>query len=412
MNYFENAHRTANWICVNQHKHSDECVPDKNDTLNMVEDMNFGRFVRNYKISERRIVHYSTNWISGMTIYGLALLSDYFNEKRYLEAAVDGSFYLCCLQNTLESCEDAYGAFNERMPVNRWTAARDSLSAAWGLLRLFHSNGKYEYLRRAEIFAAWHIKYAIKKSFPVAYYMFDEHRSDDFLASCQGGGALFYFDLYELTSKEIYRKTMLKTVDLYMRYFFNEDGSIGVIYDPETDTRGDMESSLAWSDMHKFNDDFGAIAILAAYNVSGDEKYLDFVVKYLEWVLTQQHSDGSFGKFKLAVSSCVAALNLANAYLITGREDFKKAAHKALLHLEKNVVKAPNDPVIDGAILGMAVCEVDSNNDMISLRVSMYSMYIYLLMGLIEDDIPNGKSSNIPKIVINNPMLIGLRYLK
>ena len=404
MNYFEKAHRTAKWICNNQHIHSTECVPDKNDVLNMVEDMNFGRFVRNYKISERRIVHYSTNWISGMTIYGLAMLYDYFKEKPYLKAAVDGSFYLCALQNTLLPGDDSYGAFNERTPVNRWAAARDSLSAAWGLLRLFRSSSKSEYLYRAEIFAEWHMKYGMKNGFPIAYYMFDEHKSEDFLGSCQGGSALFYFDLYELTGKEVYRNIMLKIVDLYMEYFFNEDGSLDVIYDPQTGKRGDKESNLPWSDMHKFNDDFGALAILSAYNLTDDNKYLNFTVKYLEWVMTQQHEDGSFGKFRHAVSSCVAALNLANAYLITRRKDFKNAAYKALEHLEKRVVKAPGNMEIDGAILGMDVCSV--SDDMISLRVTMYAMYVYLLMGLIEDT----DFSDIPESVINNPMLIGSRY--
>jgi rhamnogalacturonyl hydrolase YesR len=406
MNYFDKAHRTARWICDNQHVNSAECVPDKNDVLNMVEDMNFGRFVRNYKISERRVVHYSTNWISGMTIYGLALLYDYFKEERYFEAGFNGSFYLCALQNTIDPEEDAYGAFNERTTVNRWLACRDGLSAAWGLLRLFHSNGKKEFLRRAEIFAEWHMEHAMRDNFPIAYYMFDSKASGvyDFVASCQGGSALFFWDLYELTGKESYRETMLKIVDLYMEYFFNEDGSLDVIYDPQTGKRGNKESNLAWSDMHKFNDDFGALGILSAYNLTGDQKYLNFTVKYLEWVMDQQQDDGSFGKYGHAVSSCVAALNLANIHLITGREDFKNATHKALKHLEQNVVNAPGDPVIDGAVLGMEVCDV--SDDMISLRVTMYTMYVYLLMGIIE----NNSLEDIPEKVINNPMLIGLRY--
>ncbi len=411
MNFYEKAHQPAEWICNNQHDHSAECVPDKNDELNMVEDMNYGRFVRNYNITERKIIHYSTNWISGMTIYGLLLLHDYFKVERYKDAAIKGSFYLCCLQNTLENSPDAYGSFNERSPANRWGSCRDGLSAAWSMLRLYRSTGKEEFLQRAELYADWHMKYGIKDGFPIAYYLFDEHRSKDLLANCQGGSALYYFDLYEQTGKEEYRRVMLKIVDLYMEYFFNEDGSIAIIYDPATGYKGDAKESPAWSDMHKFNDDFGALAILAAYVITGDKKYLDHTVRYLEWVLTQQHADGSFGKFSLSVSSCVAALNLMNVYLITGNEKFKKSAYKAMEHLEQFVVKAPEDPVINGAILGMEVCGVSKKNDIISLRVTMYAMYTCLLSGLYEDKIQSEKKDEIPESVIKNPMLIGLRYL-
>lgn len=409
MNYFRNACRTASWICANQHEHSAECSPGTHELYDMTEDMNHGRYVRNYSLSEGRILHYSTNWISGMTIYGLAMLYDYFKEERYLESAVTGSVYLCALQNTLEGVS-GYGAINERFPGNRWCAPRDGISASWGFLRLYHSTGRTEFLQRAELYADWHMNNVFVNDYPAAYVMFDKPHKDATVYNCQGGSGLFYYDLYSLTGKRRYREVMQQLADKYIEYFISEDGSLGVEFDPGTKQKSLSEEETPWGDMHRFNDDFGALALLAMYRVSGDDKYLDAVTAYMDWVMSVQHPEGGFGKYSHAVSSCVAALNLLNIFLTTRKDNYKNSAFKAIEHLEKFVVIAPENPAIHGGIRGMNVCDVAE--DVLSLRVSMYAMYLYLLAGIVENmSLPTDTKVEIPDSVIHNPMFIGLEFI-
>jgi hypothetical protein len=155
----------------------------------------------------------------------------------------------------------------------------------------------------------------------------------------------------------------------------------------------------------KFNDDFGALALLATYHATGNEKYLKAVESYMNWVLAVQQPSGGFGKYSHAVSSCVAALNFLNLFLITDNEQYKVAATKAIVHLEESVVIDPENPVIHGGIKGMNVCDVV--DDILSLRVTMYAMYLYLLAGIID----SGQLTELPEHVRNNPMFIGLRIM-
>ncbi len=406
MDFLLQARKTAEWVCHNQHVYSEECVPGEHEIFCMMEDMNYGRFVRNYSIPERRILHFSTNWISGMTIYGLAALYDYFKDEKYLDTAIKGSYYLHALQNTLEG-DPGYGAFNERIPANRWVAPRDGISAAWGLLRLHRSSKRQEWLKRAELYANWHLQNAFVDGYPAAYVMFDKPYKDTTVYNCQGGSALFYYDLFKLTGNSAYSDAMRLISDKYLEYFLNDDGSLEVVYDPVTGQRGSSDPDGAWEDMHKFNDDFSALALIATTQATGDRKYLESAVKYLNWVVSMQQSGGGFGKYAHSVSSCVAALNLLNLYLIDGNEKYREAAMKAIAHLDASVVLAPGDPVIDGGILGMSVCDVVDN--IISLRVTMYAMYLYLLAGIIEQNIG---ISDLPEIIVNNPMFIGLKIKK
>jgi rhamnogalacturonyl hydrolase YesR len=422
--YMNRARRTAEWICRNQYVSDDRWQAVPREPFDMNEDMNYGRFVRNYSLARREIVHLSTNWISGMTIHGLLALHDYFGEETYLQAACRGASYLKALQVTMDANPQAQGAISERAVANRWCAPRDALSAAWGMLRLHRATADDEWLRRAELFAGWHQRNAlIAGRYPRSYCFFDHAEPltveaaraaidgpPDTVLNCQGGSGLFYFDLFELTGNAAYKETMERIVQFYHETFMTDAGELLIRYDPETGRAGDSDRHLAWSDMHKFNDDFGALAMLAAHTVAGDDVLLDKVVTYMDWVASRWHPDGGFGKYSLSVSSCVVALNALNTFLVAGEPRFLDLARTAMTHLETFVVDAPDDPLIHGGILGLEVASVAEDDDMISLRVTMYALYAYLLMGIVEG-LESGAlaRADIPSPVVTNPMLIGLR---
>lgn len=396
----------ADWIVRNQYDAACDWRAAKDGPFDMTEDMNHGRFVRNLSITDRRIRHLSTNWLTGMTMYGLLALNDYLDRPEYLQSANKASYYLRALQNTMESRPDCQGAFNERITSNRWCAPRDALSAAWGLLRLYQATSEEELLRRVELFANWHMNYAMPEGYPMAYYFFGGEEHQQTLLSCQSGSAGFYCDLFRLTGKPEYGSTMRQILDFFLAHFIASDGAIHIMYDPSTGEQGDT-TETTWSDMHKYNDDFGTIALLNGYLLTGHSRYLDEVVKYLRWVVTRRVSGGGFGLLSLSVSSCIVALNMMNGYLATGEKQFKDVGYEALEHLETFVINEPDDPVTHGAILGLDVCNVA--NDMLCLRVTQYAMCTFLLYALYEEHVSRKTMDCVPAKVIENPMFIGLR---
>ena len=94
MNFLDKAKRTADWIVNNQYVSHPDWDMKPCEDFDMNEDMNYGRFVRNYDMTSEKVTHLSTNWISGMTIYGLLMLRDLTGDGKYLESALKGSYYL------------------------------------------------------------------------------------------------------------------------------------------------------------------------------------------------------------------------------------------------------------------------------------------------------------------------------
>ncbi len=398
---------TADWICRNQI--SNFANPDSNDENN--GDMNFGRFVRNYSISQNKILYLSSNWVTGMTAYGLLMMHDYTAETSYLDAAVNSTYYLTALQRLFPGDEKTYGSIIENIPSDNWTNPRDALSAAWGMLRVYMSTKKEEFLFRAECFAAWHMNKAMTAdAYPMWTVFFDERENLEFYGSFQAGSALFYYELYRETMKPEYRQAMLSILDFFIDNFWDSEKGLVIKYDPRIDYKGDSTAE-AWSDMHKFNDDFSSLALLNAYHLTGNQAYLDFAVNYLDWVIGNQKDDGSFGLYSLSISSCVAALNLLNAYMITEKSSYKNAASKAMDHLRKSIVDSPDAPLISGGILGLNHCELSEENDIISLRVTMYALYVFVLFDIFEKRVKDKQKLVIDRKLLNNPMLIGLKFI-
>ncbi len=398
---------TAEWICRNQIRNL--VNPDSNDEN--CGDMNFGRFVRNYSISQDKILYLSSNWVTGMTAYGLLLLNDYISESKYQDAAVNSAYYLAALQRLVPGDEKSYGSIIENIPSDNWTNPRDALSAAWGMLRIYMNTKDKELLFRAECFANWHMNKAMTAdAYPMWTVYFDERENLEFYGSFQAGSALFYYELYRETMKPEYRKAMLSMLDFFIENFWDAEKGLIIKYDPRINYKGDSTAE-AWSDMHKFNDDFTTIALLNAYHLTGKQDYLNFAVTYLDWIIEKQKADGSFGLYSLSISSCVAALNLLNAYMITEKKAYKDAAFKAVKHLQESIVNTPDNSQTDGGILGLNHCELSEANDIISLRVTMYALYVFILFDIFEKQVKSGQKLAVDRKLLNNPMLIGLKFV-
>jgi hypothetical protein len=374
-------------------------------------DLNIGRYVRNYDVDKGKITALSTNWMSGMTIYSLCMMYDYTIDETYRLSAEMGVYYIKSLQCVMEDDPSNEGAISEIDTMCRFCCPRDALSAAWGMLRLFKINGQRSLYERAKLFAEWHSTYAMIDGYPLWMYQFDDKgRSDLRIGSFQSGSALFYLDLYRISGDEKHKKHVQGIVDYYIAHFFDEKEGLKIVYDPETDSKYDLDDEAVWCDMHKYNDDFGALAVMNQYHETNAPRYYDYLQKYLDWVISKQKKDGSFGEYTLSVSSCVAALNLLNFYMISKEEKYLSAAEKAMEHLLANTIDCKDQKNLHGGVLGLNECVI-SDVKTISIRVTMYAVYTYLLFGIFKNKLYADKTK-VSKDIVDNPMFIGLKYME
>ncbi|KPJ58401.1 MAG: hypothetical protein AMJ46_14260 [Latescibacteria bacterium DG_63] len=73
-----------------------------------------------------------------------------------------------------------------------------------------------------------------------------------------------------------------------------------------------------------------ALAYLKLYDITSNTIYKNATVNYIDWLLTQQNPDNSFGNPDYVRSTTWAAVALLGAYKLTGNGDYLAAANKAV----------------------------------------------------------------------------------
>lgn len=374
--------------------------------------LDHGRFVRNFAVGRQVVEDLSSNWYTGLSMYALLLLRDLGHDRGYLATAERAMGYLRILQETLPVDPAAHWTIYEETPVQPYCHPRDALSGAWGMLRLYRATGSAELRTRVEGFATWHTQRALRLGYPIWTVRYDGRPDDPRLGSFQSGSALFYQDLYEATGDPAHRAVMTGILDYFIAHFFTTEDGLAIVYDDVTGQRSDTPDphEQVWCDMHRFNDDFGCAAAVAAFHLTGEPRYRDYLTRYLDWILTRQHADGSFGEYRLAVASCVAAQNLLNGFLVNGEVRYREAAYRALAHFSTSQLDRPDEPALHGGVLGMAA-NCGLGNGTIDLRATMYAVFTTVLFHVYEDFVVPGRAAAIPAAVRTNPMLAGLRFV-
>jgi uncharacterized protein YyaL (SSP411 family) len=154
---FEAATRCADWQVANQ-------VRDRHDA-------NKGRFIRSFDKASGRLI-YTGNWQTGAAMMALLTMYRRTNDEKYLEAAEFAGRYIMSLQILEERDTRFYGAIRELTPQSMEMDPRDATTAAWGLVWLYNFTGDDEYLRRALLFADFHLKHCMIEGWPqYSYYM-------------------------------------------------------------------------------------------------------------------------------------------------------------------------------------------------------------------------------------------------
>lgn len=318
------------------------------------QDANRGRFIRSYDKASGALI-YTGNWQTGAALMGLLSTYRRTSDRRYLDAAEYAGRYLMSLQILDQRDVRFYGAIRELTPQSMELDPRDATTAAWALVWLYNFTGEEEYLRRAMLFADFHMKHCMIEGWPqYSYYM--ERRFGNFYArgSFQSGTGLFYFDLFMAADDARYIEFGLRPIaDNYIKYFVREDGEL--IQQREIFTwriEDESQQKDVSHQMHMFNDDFGAAMLQTASDLFQDERYRIAAHRYAHWLARHQDPDGGFvgGMHPSAVPTALMyfhdlGLHYDDKLLLAARD----AATRKLLSMQ---YRNTGDGKLDGAFKG------------------------------------------------------------
>ncbi|MBN1900282.1 hypothetical protein JW926_03035 [Candidatus Sumerlaeota bacterium] len=271
-------------------------------------DANCGRFVYLFDCVNSKPLVYTTNWTTGVCAEAMLAGHKLTGKETYLNAAEHAVKYLASLQFYDPGNDRMHGVIREITPQTSWAHPRDALTAAWAMLDFSQHAGREEYLHRSLLFAKWFLDVALEKGYPFwTVRLDDEPWFPHWFGSFQSGGAFYFYRLYHVTRDSKYKEALFRILDHYNKYHLENDGKIHVTVDretlkPVTGYIADPKySNQGWEIMHEYNDDFGALANLAAYNLCKDEKYLQAAKCFLQRMLRIQREDGGFGPDEYSV---------------------------------------------------------------------------------------------------------------
>ena len=196
--------------------------------------------------------------------------------------------------------------------------------------------------------------------------------------------------LAKITKQDKYlQKSALPILDFYAEFFLNSLGLPSVVYDSETQkTERDIEPSQLkaqgfhgfnsdWIQMHRFNDDFAALALLQGYICTDNKQYLQRANAYADWLTKNQNDDGSFGLPPVEAASSVIPIFLIDLQKTTETDRYKKVIENALSHL-LSIQQQSENKKINGAMLCLSnTCRQDPKK-WVNIRNTAYSIVALL----------------------------------
>jgi len=353
-----------------------------------------GRFLFFYDCSQNKIITMTTNWTTGVTVSALLSGYKYTGNKKYLDAAGKACKYIKSLQDFYPCTPRVNGVFHEVTPQSPNAHPRDALTAAWALLDYSILVKDKDGIERAEIYGDWFVKVALEKGYPYWTVTFDgQEWEPSWCGSFHSGSAFFMYRLYQETSKEKFLKAMCQILDFYNKHHMDDQGNITVIVDRDSleslDGKGDKRfTNPGWEMMHRYNDDFGALANMAAWKITGKQIYLNNSEKFLHLMCKTQRNDGGFGPEEWGVPSAGGAVvleMLAAKQLDISCPEYEIATKRAVKYLLKLQNVDPGNTA-DGAFFGMTE-NYEVSTICANTRTAAYAIMALLHYAGAEDNI-------------------------
>ena len=343
---------------------------------------NCGRYLCQYDYINNEVLEYTTNWPTGLCVECMMIANKLTSDQIYLDSGQRAVEYLASLQYVSPFNEKMRGVMREETPQTMWAHPRDALTAAWAMLDWSQYTGQKEYLERSVLFADWFLDVAMEKGYPYWTVRMDDAPWDPlFFGSFQSGGAFYFFRLFNITGDSKYKDACCRILDHYNKYHLAPDGNIQVPMDMKTlkAVKGDTKYIIeGWEIMHGYNDDFGALANLAGWKLTGDVKYFNAAECFLKRMVSIQRDDGGFGPAEFSVPSAGGSVLLelqaaeAIGYSLATAEQKSNAA-RYILNLQ-----IPNNGIAQGGFCGV------SNQTYKVVQCTNSRTTTYSIMGLMR----------------------------
>jgi hypothetical protein len=353
-----------------------------------------GRFPYVYDTHDGSIKWYSTNWTTGIAIEAMLAGHKLLGKDAYQQAAARAANYLIALQNFSPFTRRVHGVFREVTPQSGMAHVRDSLTAAWALLDYADHTGHAQARSAAYLYGQWFVDVAMEKGYPYCTVRFDDQPWEPLWhGSFHSGSAFFMYRMYMATRQSQYRHAMQQILDHYNRRHLDADGHVTVLVDALMDESLDNKandhkySPRGWQVMHQYNDDFGALANLAAWKLDARDDYRDAAERFLRKMLREQRTDGGFGPAEYSCPPAGGAVLLEllaaqrlGLHLASGQQ--LSDAARYILSMQ---VRQPGHPN-DGAFFGYSEPQYTVDRRTANLRTGAYSiMGLLRYAGAIDD---------------------------
>ncbi len=290
--YLDRALKAADWFVNVQITHPKNWFGDKN------------RFPYYYNMKVKQKVP-GLNWTHGRALFVLADAYKITGKKAYDEAATRGAYYIAALQVMDPAFKQAHGTIKEEIPAIWHSGILDAAQAASGLIMLGQVGGNQEWLRRGTAFCDCmlrHYKKGVGLPNWITIYPKEEVRylpagtSTISLAS-----EIPLWHQYRLTGDKRYLPPVLNAADMILQAQ-RADGGINFVRQLK-DGRKIVGANHHWGfgegiDRYLLRNDDGIVVIvLAAYMATKKKKYLDAMVRYMEWIVANGPNERPFNAF-------------------------------------------------------------------------------------------------------------------
>lgn len=285
-------------------------------------DANHGRVIYNRHLPSGRTV-LGLAWSQGRAIMCLVDAWRLTHKQAYLDSAIAcGDYLRYALQCTDPRNPRSFGAFREEVPTSPFSYPRDGIEGAFGLLLLHLATGERDWLERCVLFAEWFLEFAYDRRERQVRNRVDfqpSGRPEEY-SYIHGGGAPFFWHLFQLTGEPRYRRMVFALADGLMRRFIDAD--TGAI---RPDTVGLHHSGMLAGKPVVFNDDGAPIALTCAHVATGKKtsKYLDAAVRYGRWMARDLPKPA--GKF---AARGIEAIFLTELAALTGDTQYADVARE------------------------------------------------------------------------------------
>jgi len=338
--YLERALRAADWYVNSQ---LSRFRPDW--------DANDGRFLYYYcRLNDKYVP--GINWTQGRALFVLSEAYKITGEEKYRTSAERGAAYIAGLQVMDPYFDKTLGSFREHTAMTPWCSLLDGAQSASGLLMLEKVTGTADYLRRGRAFCDLVLRhFTPEKGMPTRTVSEPEevvtyNEKQLVMTQCV---AMPLWHLYKRTGEDKYLAPVIYGADFTLACQ-REDGALLYRKDPESvppprtnhhEGRGEGEARYV---LH--NDDGIVTIILAAYEATKDQKYLDAAVKYADYITGKVPNERPFCCFPVQ----------ANNVLDIGRMAGKDYSGWVLDHLKTHLIDLQvgptGHPMADGGFRG------------------------------------------------------------